>query len=121
NRQRNDERFALPDRPEDAAIARRENHLDADQEQHDPAADADRLLLQLQHAQQELATEQEGDQHRQRNQQFARHYPAPPLRRHVLQQRQEKRNIAERIQDQEQQDPGRQRGHLDFHRAPAGL
>ncbi len=116
NRHRHDERLALPRLAEDAAaIGRRKHHADADQEQHQATSDADGIGLQLHDMQELLATEQEHQQDAQRDQQFAHHDAAATARRHFLEQAQEERNIAQRVHDQEQHDPRRQRGHLCFH------
>ena len=92
-------------------VGGREDHAQADQEQHDAARDRDRLLAQVHQLQRVLPAPQEQHQHAQCDQQLARQHPALAGWRQALEQAQEYRNVAQRVQDQEQQQGSGDDGH----------
>ncbi len=88
-----------------------EDHLDGDQEQDDTPRNADRLLPQVEEAEDLLTNEQEQHHDGQREEQLAHHHLATSFGIDMTQDREEDRQVAQRVHDQKQHDCGRESIH----------
>ena len=91
--------------PGDASFARKD-HAQRDQEQHDAARDAEGLLLEPKESQKVVAEEEEHEQHAVCEQNLAHQHDAPPLCRNGLENGQERRDVPDRVHDEQQGDDG---------------
>jgi hypothetical protein len=99
-----------PVRPDHPAWLRKD-HPQRDQEEHHPARDAERLLRDREHAKYVAAEVEEDEQEPERKHRLAQEDPPPPCRRHVLEKREQHRDVPQRIHDQEHQQERRQNRH----------
>ena len=96
----------------------REDHPKGDQEQDDPAGDADGLLFEAEEPQEILPGHQEHHQHDVGDEDLAEEHDAAPRRRHGLEDRQEQGDVPERIHDEEQGHDGGKQVHSEPASAP---
>jgi hypothetical protein len=101
--QRHDERLTLGQLAAPFARAGKD-HPDGDEEQHDAAGHADRLLGEAQHAQEGVPHHDAGNQDDVRERDLPRQHPPPALGSDGLQHREEDRHVPERIHDEQQRD-----------------
>ena len=80
----------------------REYHSQRNQEENDPAGDADGFLLEVQEPQQVIAKYEEDEQDDIRGEDLAHQDLPLALRAHFLQDREEHRDISQRVHDEKE-------------------
>ena len=102
NRQRHDKRLFTRGQAAAAAFRARENHLNGNQEQNNPAGNRNGFGAQVEECENFLTGKQEDKHHQQGDEQLADHNRPAALRLGVLQHRHEDRQVSQWIHNQDQ-------------------
>lgn len=94
------------------ALGRREDHPHGDQQEDDAARGGERRRRDVEHVEQVFAGEEEADHDGECDQQIAHDDAAVSLGRDVAKRREEQRNVAEWVHDEEEQNGGGEQGHV---------
>ncbi len=89
----------------------RKHHPDRDEEEHRSSRGPERGFRDMERAQDVLSREEKDHEDEERDHELADDDPTVPLPRHVLKGGDEERNVAERVENEEQENRGGEEGH----------